>query len=37
MLFVSTDSPRGRGLRSIRPGVAQSKPSAMPNGALTTK
>lgn len=34
---VSTDSPRGRGLRSISPGLSRSKPSAKPKEALTTK
>ena len=34
---VSTDSPRGRGLRAMRPGLSLSKPSAKPNGALTKK
>src|SRR5262249_40434535 len=34
---VSTDSPRGRGRRAIRPGVSRSKPSAKPNAALTKK
>ena len=31
------DSVLGRGRRRIRPGVAWSSPSAMPNGALTKK
>ena len=35
--LVSTDSPRGRGLRAMSPGLSRSKPSAKPNGALTTK
>ena len=31
------DSVLGRGRRSISPAVAWSRPSAMPNGALTKK